>query len=63
MTQPEKAYTVYSGQGYCTHMTYRVDDTGYIEFLCCNYWQWSGVSINHLKNRFPLVAKNVRFKA
>lgn len=63
MTRQSKVYTVYSGQGYCARIIYRVDDIGYIEFHCGNFWQWSGISINYLKSRFPLVAKNVRFKA
>lgn len=62
MTQP--VYNVYKGQGVCIPMTYRVVPGATVsQFLTVDGWRGSTVTEHTLRNNFPLVAKNVRFKA
>ena len=62
MTQP--VYNVYRGQGMCTYMTYRVNiHTGEIQFDIATRWARSARAFSDIAKDFPLVAKNVRFKA
>lgn len=62
-TQP--VYNVYRGQGACVLMTYRViPGESMLQFYAGLYgWQHSQVSEKDIRDSFPLVAKNVRFKA
>ena len=56
-------YDVYSGMGYHTEMTYRIHQiSGLVEYRLTGYWHYSECPASHIRDKFPLVAKNVRFK-
>ena len=62
MTQP--VYNVYRGMGVCVPMTYRVIPGATVsQFLTESGWADSRVTERTIRVSFPLVAKNVRFKA
>lgn len=62
MIQP--IYNVYRGKGVTTTMTYRVNIfTGGVQFDCTTHWKNSWRTLSDITKEFPLVAKNVRFKA
>lgn len=62
MTQP--IYNVYRGKGTFALMTYRVNIfTDGVQFYCDTHWENSWCTLSDIATDFPLVAKNVRFKA
>lgn len=64
MSIARASYDVYKGMGYHTEMTYRVHKTsGLVEYLLPGYWHYSECPVSHIRKKFSLVAKNVRFKA
>lgn len=56
-------YSLYRGQGKVIEMTYRVHTSGRVEFFSGGFWQYSPVLPETVQKMFPLIAKNVRFKA